>query len=97
MKTFLLCEQSEKNLETILVVNNTAKVLLKICQLMDNQLVSRLNAALPFWLKLDESTNVSGLAAVVLVSVRYFLYNKSEKDYCINVQCSNFFPFPQFK
>jgi hypothetical protein len=40
MESFVLCEKSEKNLETILRVNNTAKILFKICQLMDNWLVS---------------------------------------------------------
>ena len=44
----MLCEKSEKNLETILVVNHTAKVLFKICQLIDNQLVSRLKSSFAF-------------------------------------------------
>ena len=35
MEIFVPCEQSEKNLETILVVNNTAKVLFEICQPTD--------------------------------------------------------------
>ena len=50
METFVLCEQSKKKLETVEVFNNTADVLFHVCQLIDNQLVPRLEFSFFFFL-----------------------------------------------
>jgi hypothetical protein len=47
-----------------------------------------------FLLQLDESTDKSGLA-VLFVFVHYLFQNKTEYDILLNVQCLNFFHFPQ--
>jgi hypothetical protein len=76
----VLGEQSKKKLETVQLSYHTVKRRIQdLSTDIGKELVSRLKCSFAFSLQLDESTDVSGLA-VLLVFVRYLFQNKVEEN-----------------
>jgi hypothetical protein len=80
MATCVLGEQSKNKLQLVQLSNHTAKRRIQdLSADTEIQLVSRLKPSFAFSLQLDESTDVSGLAAI-LVLVCYVFENRTEDD-----------------
>jgi hypothetical protein len=81
MATCVLGEQSKKKLETVQLSNDTVKSHSRfVSRYRKKNLVSRLKSSFAFSLQLGESTDVSGLA-VLLVFV-FALFQKTNTGRC---------------
>jgi hypothetical protein len=76
----VLGEQSKEKLETVQLYNNIVKRRIQdLSTDIEKELVSRLKCCFAFSLQIDESTDVLGLA-VLLVFVRYLFQNEIEEN-----------------
>jgi hypothetical protein len=80
MASCVLGEQSKKKLERVQLSNNTVKRRIQYLPThTEKELLSRFKCSFALPLQLDESTDLSGLA-VLLVFVRYLFQNKIEEN-----------------
>jgi hypothetical protein len=93
MTTCVLGELLKKKLEAVKLFNGTVERLIQDLSAGKKQLVSLLKSSFAFSLQLDESTDLSGLAAV-LVFVRYLLQKKTKEDLLAKCAVLKFLPFP---
>jgi hypothetical protein len=94
MATCVLGEESRKKLDTVQLSNNAVKRRIEdLSADIKKQLVSRLISSFAFSLRLDESTDVSRLAAL-FVFVRYLFENKMEEDALSKYAVLKLLPFP---